>query len=110
MDMDKLTIMCNGNVEEAFNETNGKFFDYLWGNEFECTWSCMEKVDQGVNKVMIFGYEPVDGMVQKFLDTRRRDNATKTLKDLGINVISIKHSVVNTNEFEEKRRMVEASV
>jgi hypothetical protein len=110
MNVDKLTIVCSGNVAEAFNETNGRFFDYLWDNEFECTWSCVENQDSKNMIATVFGFEPVNGMVQDFLDANRKDNAVKALNDLGVDVKSIVHSVIDSKEFDKKKRTIKGLV
>lgn len=100
--MDKIVIVCSGKVNEAFNEY-GKAFDFLWNEDIESTWSYIVNKDENVSIVTIYGFEPVDGVIKKFLDKRRKDNFIKQLNDIEVDVIKIEHSVVNSIEYEEIR-------
>lgn len=100
--MDKIVIVCSGKVNEAFNEY-GKAFDFLWNEDIESTWSYIVNKDENVSIVTIYGFEPVEGVIKKFLDKRRKDNFIKQLNDIEVNVIEIEHSVVDSIEYEEIR-------
>lgn len=105
--MDKLTIVCNGNVEEAFDDTNGKAFDYLWDCNYECTWSYIEKDNKGLSIVRVYGFEMVDNVVKKMLDNRRTNSLMKVFKELGVNVVSVSHDVVDESEMHEMHDKLE---
>lgn len=105
--MDKLTIVCNGNVEEAFDDTNGKAFDYFCDYDYECTWSYIEKDDKGLSIVRVYGFEMVDNVVKKMLDNRRTNSLMKVFKELGVNVVSVSHDVVDESEMHEMHDKLE---
>ena len=99
--MDKLTIVCNGNVEEVFDNQDGKGFEYLWDCDYECTWSYIEKDDKGLSIVRVYGFEMVDNVVKKMLDNRKSNSLMKVFKGLGVNVVSVSHDVVDESEMHE---------
>lgn len=109
MDMDKLVIVCNGKVKEAFNLQDGKAFDFLWDEDIESTWSYTTEDDKGLSIVTIYGFEPVDGAIDKLLDNRRKKNLTKLLNGIGVNVVSIEHFVVDSLEYEVVKNEIEGN-
>ncbi len=104
--MDKLVIVCNGKVKEAFNEQDGKAFDFLWDEDIESTWSYISEDDRGLNTVTIYGFEPLDGTINRFLDNRRKNSFSKLLNGIGVNVVEINHSVVESTEYEQIRNEI----
>lgn len=100
--MDKIVIVCSGKVNEAFNEY-GKAFDFLWNEDIESTWSYIVNKDENVSIVTIYGFEPVEGTINRFLDKRRKNNFIKQLNDIEVDVIEIEHLVVDSKEYEEIR-------
>lgn len=104
--MDKLVIVCSGKVEETFNEY-GKAFDFLWDQDIESTWSYIANGDKDLSTVTIYGFEPVEGVIDRFLDKRKKNNFIKQLNEIGVNVVDINHSVVDSAEYEEMREKIQ---
>ena len=104
--MDKLVIVCSGKVKEAFNEY-GKAFDFLWNEDIEPIWSYILNGDEDLSVVTIYGFEPIDGAIKKFIDKRKKNNFLLQLNEIGVNVVEIKHSVVDSIEYEEMKAKVE---
>lgn len=103
--MDKITIVCDGNIKEAFDTQDGKFFSYLWSHDVECTWSYHIN-NENTTTFVLYGFEPVDGIIKGLIDKRTKNNAVAFLNGIGVNVEKIRHSNADSNshEYMEKRK------
>lgn len=86
-----------------------KAFDFLWDEDIESTWSYIINDDKGLSTVTIYGFELVDGVIDRFLDNRRKNSFAKLLNGIGVNVVEINHSVVESTEYEQIKNEIEAN-
>lgn len=105
--MDKLVIICNGDVNKAFDRTYGKIYDFLGKEDVEITWSYITQDDIGLSTVTLYGFEPVEGVIKRLIDNRKKNSLTKQLNGIGVNVVNITHSVVDSNEYELIKNKIE---
>lgn len=105
--MDKLVIVCNGNVKEAFDKQDGKAFDFLWDEDIESTWSYISEDENGLSTVTIYGFEPLDGTIDRFLDNRKKNSFSKLLNGIDVNVVKINHSVVESTEYKQIKNEID---
>lgn len=105
--MDKIVIGCKGEIENAFGNKEDNFLGYLWDNEMEVTWCNVEKTDDDISEVTIFGFEESEGVIRHILDKRTKDNAEKKLSCMGVEVIGIKHFIIDDSEYIYKKREVD---
>ena len=73
MNMDKLIIKYEGDATDILKEPEERLAVYLLDREIEVTY-IHNMVEDNVNTILFYGYEAVDGLIDKILDKRRKNN------------------------------------
>jgi hypothetical protein len=98
MMMDKLVIKCNGNVNKVLDRPDELLADYLWNKDIEVTY-IHNIINDGVNTILFYGYEGVDGLINEALDKRKSNNLYKFLKSNHIEPLSIEFEQCDDDEY-----------
>lgn len=88
--MEKLTIICDGNVE-IFNDYQGRFFRYLQDFKFEPTKCVVSGNKDDKYTVVIYGSEQVDCAISRIKDRGKSYGITSVLSEERVRVYDIQH-------------------
>lgn len=95
--MDKLLIRCKGNANEVLKVPEESLAKYLWDNDIEVT-HIHNTVENGVNTILFYGYEGVEGLIKKVLNKKRKDNLYDFLHEYDLQDLKINHEQCDEQE------------